>query len=142
METQQVDWDCLSTSYVEAMLEEYLRDPSKVPEAWRETFARMAEELDSAGDSRRTRFRPSFGPSSLFNPTSAFTGVSQRAGTGLTGGLTTVSTASDASSAGAAANSSTAATTPRLVDSGATSGRGAGVSSSAAGAAAGQYGQM
>ncbi|MFO0870849.1 MAG: 2-oxoglutarate dehydrogenase E1 component [Pirellulales bacterium] len=70
--------DCLSTAYVESLLEEYLRDPARVPEAWRGYFAQLADSLRGTGDEagtggsgggrERVRFRPSFGPSSLFNP--------------------------------------------------------------------------
>ena len=96
-----VDLDCLSAAYVESLMEEYLRDPARVPEAWRGYFARLAAATatdshsgngtasrttdgnghagnghagnghagnGAAAAGERIRFRPSFGPSSLFNP--------------------------------------------------------------------------
>ena len=120
MNHSTVDLDCLSAAYVESLMEEYLRDPARVPESWRGYFAQMAAAMageKSAGDrgshglsdhgpsgngsaghghsghghsgnghaggshagngrhgngaaaaGDRIRFRPSFGPSSLFNP--------------------------------------------------------------------------
>lgn len=117
MNHSTVDLDCLSAAYVESLMEEYLRDPARVPEAWRGYFAQLARAMADekqaassglashghsgngaagkgpsgnghsgnahsgnghAGNGRqgaghaasgeRIRFRPSFGPSSLFNP--------------------------------------------------------------------------
>ena len=41
MNHSTVDLDCLSAAYVESLMEEYLRDPSRVPEAWRGYFAQL-----------------------------------------------------------------------------------------------------
>ena len=80
MNEKSPELDCLSTAYVESLLEEFLRDPGKVPENWRGYLTQLARQYrngnhDGNGSSDdhnefpgRVRFRPSFGPSSLFNP--------------------------------------------------------------------------
>ncbi|HPC62026.1 MAG TPA: 2-oxoglutarate dehydrogenase E1 component, partial [Verrucomicrobiota bacterium] len=52
-------------SFIEALYEDYLRDPASVPPDWQQYFAGIAE-----GEFRfpKPRFGPSFRPRSLFNP--------------------------------------------------------------------------
>ena len=52
-------------AFVEGLYEDYLRDPSSVAPDWRRYFSEIAD-----GEFRfpKPRFRPSFQPSSIFNP--------------------------------------------------------------------------
>ena len=61
--------DCLSTEYVEALLEDFLRDPASVPESWRGYF----QEVTAGAANGHKRFGPSFSTHSLFNPPPAVT---------------------------------------------------------------------
>jgi 2-oxoglutarate dehydrogenase E1 component len=65
MSSTEDQFDCLSADYVEGLLEDFLRDASSVEPEWRRYF----ETLTSGRvPGKPARFRPSFRPSSLFNP--------------------------------------------------------------------------
>src|SRR6266853_4648187 len=55
-------------AFVEALYEDYLRDPASVPPDWQRYFSRIGN-----GEVRfhKPRFGPSFRPFSIFNPPSA-----------------------------------------------------------------------
>ena len=59
--------NCHNAQYIEWLLEEYARDRLSVPEMWQHYFGEM-----SAGEGvNGNGFRPTFRPSSLFNPSSS-----------------------------------------------------------------------
>jgi 2-oxoglutarate dehydrogenase E1 component len=57
--------DSRNAAYVEGLLEEYLRDSSSVPDVWQRYFNELAA---GNGDVLAAQRRPSFKPTSLFNP--------------------------------------------------------------------------
>ncbi|MCC7191223.1 MAG: 2-oxoglutarate dehydrogenase E1 component [Phycisphaeraceae bacterium] len=58
--------DILSLPFAEGLYEDFLRDPSSVPEDWRRYFVQI-----TPANGRSMRVRPSMRPASLFNPTGA-----------------------------------------------------------------------
>src|SRR5689334_8486133 len=59
--------DSHNSEYVESLLEEYLEDASRVPPAWQEYFHKLT---NGNGHVLAAPRRPSFQPSSVFNPAS------------------------------------------------------------------------
>src|SRR5215471_17210353 len=57
----------LNLSFVEALYQDYVRDPSSVPPDWRSYFQGIS---DGNGSSRTQRFAPDFRQRSIFNPPS------------------------------------------------------------------------
>src|SRR6058998_2777741 len=58
----------VSLPFIEALYEDYLRDPASVPPDWRQYFRAFS---DSNGRSNTPSFAPSFKPWSIFNPPTA-----------------------------------------------------------------------
>src|SRR5262245_15278482 len=60
-----VQLDSRNAAYVEGLLEQYLEDVSSVPPAWQNYFRSLA---DGNGELLAPQKRPTFKPTSLFNP--------------------------------------------------------------------------
>ncbi len=60
-----VEIDSRNAAYVEELLEEYLKDSSSVPTVWQQYFRSLTQ---NNGDVLTRTRRPSFKPSSIFNP--------------------------------------------------------------------------
>ena len=56
-----------SLGFVEALYEDYLKDPQSIPDEWRSYFASFNGDMADSG----FRSGPSFKPSSIFNPAGA-----------------------------------------------------------------------
>src|SRR5687768_11268889 len=63
--------------YLEALYDQYLQDPQRLPESWRRYFDELAS--GQAGQKPATR-RPSFRPRSIFDPGGAETRAADEAG--------------------------------------------------------------
>jgi 2-oxoglutarate dehydrogenase E1 component len=59
------DPGCANVQYLEALLQEYLQDASRVPPQWQRYFHKLA---GGNGEAAVAGQRPSFHPTSLFNP--------------------------------------------------------------------------
>src|SRR3954447_10631984 len=63
----QMDLDSYNSEYVEALLEDYLQDASRVSPVWQQYFRKL---IAGNGETAVTRKRPSFLADSVFNPPS------------------------------------------------------------------------
>jgi 2-oxoglutarate dehydrogenase E1 component len=70
----QMELDSYNSEYVEALLEDYLQDASRVSPVWQEYFRKLTGGNGSTAVAR-TRKRPSFQADTVFNPPSRRTSV-------------------------------------------------------------------